>query len=152
MNTSPFQILNMTLTTESFPFRSQMCLIPLFWVYFAREFMRKTVILSITLLKKSAFWKAVFRRSCPFREFMYFVRHPSCCVLPADEVNDSANIRASCLKTPNTRVFLLFPAQDLNCFLVDNNGFILLSKDRSEVRSSSLSVWKNRWSSTPMCW
>lgn len=27
----------------------------------------------------------------------------------------------------------LVPFQDLNCFLVDNNGFILLSKDRNEV-------------------
>lgn len=27
----------------------------------------------------------------------------------------------------------LVPFQDLNCFLVDNNGFILLSKDRKEV-------------------
>lgn len=27
-----------------------------------------------------------------------------------------------------------FPVQDLSCFLVDNHGFVLLSKDRGEVR------------------
>lgn len=29
----------------------------------------------------------------------------------------------------------LFPVQDLSCYLVDNNGFIVVSKDRNEVRS-----------------
>lgn len=42
------------------------------------------------------------------------------------------------LPVGGARVFttqhFLFPVQDLSCFLVDNNGFVVLSKDRSEVR------------------
>lgn len=34
----------------------------------------------------------------------------------------------------------LFPLQDLSCYLVDNNGFIVLSKDRSEVRPRPLTA------------
>lgn len=37
-----------------------------------------------------------------------------------------------------TRFFLLLPVQDLSCYLVDNNGFVMLSKERSEVRSTTL--------------
>uniref|UniRef100_A0A8C4HFS2 VWFA domain-containing protein n=1 Tax=Dicentrarchus labrax TaxID=13489 RepID=A0A8C4HFS2_DICLA len=36
-------------------------------------------------------------------------------------------------KPENSHFLLLLPVQDLNCFLVDNNGFILLSKERNEV-------------------
>ncbi|KAI3371559.1 hypothetical protein L3Q82_023577, partial [Scortum barcoo] len=36
------------------------------------------------------------------------------------------------LKT-QTHSSSLLPVQDLNCFLVDNNGFILLSKERNEI-------------------
>lgn len=37
-----------------------------------------------------------------------------------------------------TRFFLLLPVQDLSCYLVDNNGFVVLSKERREVRSTTL--------------
>uniref|UniRef100_A0AAX7UCY9 VWFA domain-containing protein n=1 Tax=Astatotilapia calliptera TaxID=8154 RepID=A0AAX7UCY9_ASTCA len=37
-----------------------------------------------------------------------------------------------------TRFFLLLPVQDLSCYLVDNNGFVMLSKERREVRSTTL--------------
>lgn len=38
------------------------------------------------------------------------------------------------LPPPSIQTKHLFPLQDLSCFLIDNNGFIVLSKDRSEVR------------------
>lgn len=38
------------------------------------------------------------------------------------------------MPTSSPSKHFLFPVQDLSCFLVDNNGFVVLSKDRSEVR------------------
>ncbi|TMS05032.1 Voltage-dependent calcium channel subunit alpha-2/delta-4 [Larimichthys crocea] len=44
------------------------------------------------------------------------------------------NHQSSMFKNLNTHFFLFCcSVQDLNCFLVDNNGFILLSKERNEV-------------------
>uniref|UniRef100_A0A669CBL5 Calcium voltage-gated channel auxiliary subunit alpha2delta 4 n=1 Tax=Oreochromis niloticus TaxID=8128 RepID=A0A669CBL5_ORENI len=54
--------------------------------------------------------------------------HSSCFLFVAHHQKSS-----SVLEDPKeTRFFLLLPVQDLSCYLVDNNGFVMLSKERSE--------------------
>uniref|UniRef100_A0A3P9IEF7 VWFA domain-containing protein n=1 Tax=Oryzias latipes TaxID=8090 RepID=A0A3P9IEF7_ORYLA len=60
----------------------------------------------------------------------YLVISPKPCKCPAVPQQPSS---FSVLKTPEHAHSFSAPCQDLSCFLVDNNGFILLSKDRNEI-------------------
>lgn len=52
----------------------------------------------------------------------------------SSELRERCEYLTSCHPVSSQTKHVLFPVQDLNCFLVDNNGFVVLSKDRSEVR------------------
>uniref|UniRef100_H2L530 VWFA domain-containing protein n=1 Tax=Oryzias latipes TaxID=8090 RepID=H2L530_ORYLA len=75
-------------------------------------------------------WYRLAVENTPGKFYYYPVNDKEPCKCPAVPQQPSS---FSLMKTPEHAHSFSAPCQDLSCFLVDNNGFILLSKDRNEI-------------------